>query len=241
MRYLNPSISSLELSWVIFHLKISLRNVAIYGAYKWPKFFIYPPGEISFSSPCSYQSNLLFFVSGRISPHNFEMLSISPQQAYSFVVDFPTTPCNPYLQGCFPSSFVAEVVIFFSVPLSQQSSFYSFVPQALWCCSIQPIISFLSKSMFFPLLIHSTGVLCPLLKFFSSYQVLHLFSSGVLFEFVLPCSSFLTKCFQLRSSPLFFFSQNGLTSQGSWLSLVYRRNNLVLPLRFLFRFSPVQS
>ena len=34
MRYLNPSISSLELSWVIFHLKLSLRILAIYGAYK---------------------------------------------------------------------------------------------------------------------------------------------------------------------------------------------------------------
>ena len=43
MRYFNPSISSLELSWVIFHLKLSLRFVAIYGAYKGPKlFFILP-------------------------------------------------------------------------------------------------------------------------------------------------------------------------------------------------------
>ena len=64
---LNPSISSLELSWVIFHLKLSLRVVAIYGAYQWPKFFIYPPGEISFSSPRSYPSNS-FPVSGRVSP-----------------------------------------------------------------------------------------------------------------------------------------------------------------------------
>ena len=54
---LSPSISSLELSCVMFHLKPSLRIAAIYGAYKWSKFFIYPPGEISFSSPCSYQSN----------------------------------------------------------------------------------------------------------------------------------------------------------------------------------------
>ena len=30
----NPSISSLELSWVIFHLKLSLRIVAFYGAHK---------------------------------------------------------------------------------------------------------------------------------------------------------------------------------------------------------------
>ena len=64
---LNPSISSLELFCVIFHLKPSLRTVAIYGAHKWPKFFIYPPGEISFPSPCSYQSNS-FPVSGRLSP-----------------------------------------------------------------------------------------------------------------------------------------------------------------------------
>ena len=44
---LNPPTSSLELYWVIFHLKPSLRIVAIYDAYKWPKFFFYPPGEIA--------------------------------------------------------------------------------------------------------------------------------------------------------------------------------------------------
>ena len=54
-------------------------------------------------------------------------------------------------------------------------------------------------------LIHLSWVLCPLLKFFSPYQVLHLFSAGVPSEFVLPCSSFLTKCFQLWSSPLYSF------------------------------------
>ena len=59
--------------------------------------------------------------------------------------------------------------------------------------------------MFFPLLIHLTGVLCPLLKFFSSYQVSYHFSTGVLPEFVLPCSSFLTECFQLCSSSLVSF------------------------------------
>ena len=41
-------------------------------------------------------------------------------------------------------------------------------------------------------LIHLTGVLCHLFKFFSSYQVLHLFSTGVLSEFVLPCSLFIS-------------------------------------------------
>ena len=32
---------------------------------------------------------------------------------------------------------------------------------------------------------HSTGMLCHLFKFFSSYQVLHLFSTGVLSEILL--------------------------------------------------------
>ena len=41
-------------------------------------------------------------------------------------------------------------------------------------------------------LIHLTGVLCHLFKFFSSYQVLHLFSTGVLSEFVLPYSLFIS-------------------------------------------------
>ena len=60
------------------------RIVAIYGAYKWPKFFIHPSSEISFSSPCWYQSNLLFLLVAEFSLHSFEMLSISPLQAYSF-------------------------------------------------------------------------------------------------------------------------------------------------------------
>ena len=40
-------------------------------------------------------------------------------------------------------------------------------------------------------LIHLTEVLCHLFKFFSSYQVLHLFSTGVLSEFDRPCSLFI--------------------------------------------------
>ena len=42
------------------------------------------------------------------------------------------------------------------------------------------------------MLIHLTGVSCPLFKFFSSYQVLHLFSTGVLSEFDIPCSLFIS-------------------------------------------------
>ena len=55
-----------------------------------------------------------------------------------------------------------------------------------------------------------------------------------------PCSSYLTECFQPRSS-LVFSSQNCLTSQGSLVSLACQRSNLVLPIIFLFFFSPMPS
>ena len=95
-----------------------------------------------------------------------------------FVVDFPTTLFNTSLQGCFPSSFVAEIVIFFSAPLSQQSSFYSFVPEAFWCFSFHSSSCF-GKIMFVSLLLHLTRVLCHLFKAFilSSFTSLSNLSS----------------------------------------------------------------
>ena len=88
---------------------------------------------------------------------NFEKFSISPLQAYSFCCWFSNNPVVTILEGCFPSSFVAQVVIFFSVPLSQQSNFYSFVPEALWCCAFHSS-SRIVRIVFFSLLIHLTGV-----------------------------------------------------------------------------------
>ena len=69
--------------------------------------------------------------------------------------------------------------LFFSF---QWSSFYFFIPESLWCFSLRPIISFRQDHVL-SLLIYFTGVLCPLFKFFSSYQALLLFSIGVLSEF----------------------------------------------------------
>ena len=56
-------------------------------------------------------------VSGRLSPHNFGMFSISPLQVYSFRCWFSNNSVITFLEGCFPSSFVAEVGIFFSILL----------------------------------------------------------------------------------------------------------------------------
>ena len=109
---------------------------------------------------------------------------------------------RPFYLRCFSSSLEVEDVVFFFVLLFRRSNFYSFVLGALWCCFFSTHLLVLVKIMFFPLLIHLTRVLCPLLMFFSSYLVLHLFSTEVLSEFVLPCSSFLSNCFFFNFSHL---------------------------------------
>ena len=102
MRYLNPSFSLcsrdlfnrstslLELSCVIFHLKPSLRNVAFVVLINDPSYLSIILVEEIFH-PVGVINYIICFCSGRISPHNFETFSISPQQAYPFVVDNPTT------------------------------------------------------------------------------------------------------------------------------------------------------
>ena len=111
--------------------------------------------EVFISSLIS--SKQLFFVSGRISPQVLRCFN-KPTKA-SFRCWFSNNSILTFLEGCFPSSFVAEIVIFFSAPLSQQSSFYSFIPEALWCCSFHSSSCFV-KIMFFSLLLRLAGVSC---------------------------------------------------------------------------------
>ena len=70
------------------------KDCCYYGAYNWPKFF-YPPGGISFSFPCGYQSNLSFPLVAEFHL-NFEMFFISPQQAYSFRYWFSNNSVRPF-------------------------------------------------------------------------------------------------------------------------------------------------
>ena len=76
---------------------------------------------LNLSFPVKLVSRLLFDinpillpVSGRLSPHNFEMYSIRPYQAYSFVVVNPTTPFDLSPKYAFSSSI--EVEMLFSPP-----------------------------------------------------------------------------------------------------------------------------
>ena len=84
--YLNPSISSLELSWYRFHLKPSIGNVAI-------MVLIYDPISASHLEEGVFISLLISIqlidsVSGWSSPYNLGMFSLRPLEIISFVVDF---------------------------------------------------------------------------------------------------------------------------------------------------------
>ena len=159
------------------------------GAYQWSKLSPYPSRWKRFFISSLISSKQLFFVSGRISPQVLRCFH-KPTTSLFVSLLFSNNSALTFLEGCFPSLFVVEVGIFFFILLFQQSSFYSFVPEALWCCSLYSS-SWIEDRVLF-VLIHLIGVSCHLFKFFSSYQVLHLFSTGVMSEFVLPRSLFIS-------------------------------------------------
>ena len=71
----------------------------------------------------------------------------------------------------------------------------------------------------------------------SFYQALHIFPNGVLLEVVLPCPSLLTEVFNfVHLCGIFSLSKWLNLFQGSLVSLVCQRSNLVLPVHFRFRF-----
>ena len=104
------------------------------------------------------------------------MYSIRPYQAYSFRCWFSN------------NSVLAFVV---TVLCQDLVSFYSSVPEALWCCSPQPIFSDCQDHVLIVLIL-LTGVSCPLFKFSPFYQVLPPFLTEVLSEIFLTHCAFLS-------------------------------------------------
>ena len=98
------------------------------------------------------------------------MYFIRPYQSYSFRCWFPNNSVITFLEGCFPSSFMAEVVIFFSIVYSRIYLLLFISSGGIVRLLPSPITSFCEDCVLF-MLIHLTGVLCHLLNFFSSYQV----------------------------------------------------------------------
>ena len=116
-----------------------------------------------------------------------------------------------------------------SCPLFKYPLILSSLIPSIYRRSAVQIISFL----FLPYLV-LIGVLCPFAQvLFALSSFASLFNRSA-FNLLLPCSSFLTECFQLRSPPLYFFSKWLNLFQGSLVSLVSQRSNLFLPLLFLF-------
>ena len=157
------------------------------------------------------------------------MYSTRPYQAYSF-------------RCCiFNNSVLAFVV---SV-LPQDLVFPSFIPFHSYFCygGFVMLLSsthlfVLSGSCSFHAYPFNRSVVPILHKFFSPYQALQLYSTRVLPQVVLPCPSLLTEVFNfVHLRGIFTLSTWLNLFQGSLVSLVCQRSNLVLPLLFLFRFS----
>ena len=140
--------------------------------------FSYPLGESSFHLFVDLKQAIVS-VSGRLSPHNFEMYSIRPYQAYSFCCWFFLQVRSILLfKDAISNSSQAELVLLGPFLYFSSRGFVRLLSSThLLVC--QDLVLFV--------LILLTGVLCPLLKFFSSCQVFHLLSTGVLLEFVVLC------------------------------------------------------
>ena len=102
--YISPTAFPMECSylWCLSMIQFSPSHLGV---------------EVFISLLISIQS--FVSVGGGLSPHNFEKFSISPLQACSFRCWFSNNSVITFLEGCFPSSFVAEVGIFFSILLFQ--------------------------------------------------------------------------------------------------------------------------
>ena len=131
-------------------------------------------------------------MSGRLSPHKFEMCSIRPYQDYSFRCWFSNNSVLAFVVSVLPQDLV----------------FSSFIPYHCYFCS-GGFVMLLSSThhlgcqdhvQFLPL---SLEVLPKLYHSFPLYLVL----TGVSYEFVLPCSSSLPECFQLCSTSLHSYFQ----------------------------------
>ena len=123
-RSFQRSTSLLELSCVIFHLKPYLRNVAIVVFINDPSYLSIILVEEVFHL-VGVINYIICFRSGRISPQFWEVFH-KPTTSLCFRCWFSNNSVIAFLEGSFPSSFVAEDGIFFSILLFQWSIFYSF-------------------------------------------------------------------------------------------------------------------
>ena len=120
--------------------------------------FSYPLGESSFHLFFDLKQWIVS-VSGRLSPHHFEMFAISPQQACAFRCWFSNNSVQFFFARMLSKLICGKSWHFLLHYVIPMIYLLFFISEALWGCSRWPIISFCQDHVFF-LLIHLTGVSC---------------------------------------------------------------------------------
>ena len=129
-------------------------------------------------------------VSGMYSPHSLEMFSISPLQAYSFRCWFSNNSVQFFFARVLSKFFCGRSWHFLLHYVIPMIYLLFFLPEALWCCSRWPIISFCQDHVIF-LLIHLTEVLCSHSSSFILLSFASLFNLSAVWNPSYPlCHSF---------------------------------------------------
>ena len=131
---------------------------------------------------------IICFRSGRISPQFWEVFHKPTTSLFVLLLVFQRLRHN-LLERVLSKLICGRSWHFLLHSVIPMIYLLFFLPETLWCCSLHSSSHIEDHVLFVH--IHLTEVLCHLFKFFSSYQVLHLFSTGVLSEFDLPCSLFI--------------------------------------------------
>ena len=126
-----------------------LPRVQVISLSSWWKKFFHLVGVINY---------IICFHSGRISPQFWEVFHKPTTSLFVSLLVFQQLHYN--LLGRVLSKLICGRSCFFLLhSVIPMIYLLFFLPEALWCCSRWPIISFCQDHVFF-LLIHLTGVLC---------------------------------------------------------------------------------
>ena len=153
--------------------------------------------------------------SGRISPHIFRDVFHKPTTSLLFLLLVFQQLRSTLLLKMFFKLIWGRRCCF---PLRSFDSILTFILEALYCCYIHPSSCFV-KDHVLPFAYPFNRSIMFFIQVLLSYHVLPPFSTEGLSEFVLPCSSFLTECFQPCSSSLYSFFQFVRPRKVLWFHL----------------------
>ena len=147
MRSFQPSNFFVGVSWVIFHLKPSLRNVANCGVYSMIQVFSYPLGKISFHLFVDLKQAFVFG-SGRISPQFWEVFH-KPTTSLFVSLLFFFQQFRSNLLGRVLSKLIRgrswHFLLHSVIPMIY---LLFFLPEALWRCALHPSRRFVKFKLF---------------------------------------------------------------------------------------------